>query len=318
MMERLRESKWVYILCSVALALLFWMYVRVTVDPTDTQTIRNVRVVQTGTSVLTSQGLTVSGISDETVDLQVEAPSSVITNLLRYRGDIYVPLDVSRCVEGENRVALGQPVWPTNFSTEGLVLRERDPATVTVTVEELYTSTFDVEFQLDGQVADGYQMGLPAIEPATVTVSGSVEEVSQVARVVAVLTNENLSERYAGDLPLTLLDSAGNPLTDLSVTLSADSAYVVVPVVVEREVELTVNFVPGGGATQDDITFDIEPSTITVSGAEEDMANLTQLSIGSVDLSMVVGTNTFSFPISLDPSLENVSGETTATVTVTV
>ena len=56
MMDRLRESKWVYILCSVALALLFWMYVRVTVDPTDTQTIRNVRVVQTGTSVLTSQG----------------------------------------------------------------------------------------------------------------------------------------------------------------------------------------------------------------------------------------------------------------------
>ena len=49
MMDRLRESKWVYILCSIALALLFWMYVRVTVDPTDTQTIRNVRVVQTGT-----------------------------------------------------------------------------------------------------------------------------------------------------------------------------------------------------------------------------------------------------------------------------
>ena len=185
-------------------------------------------------------------------------------------------------------------------------------------MEELYTSTFEVEFQLDGQVADGYQMGLPAVEPETVTVSGSVEEVSQVARVVAVLTSENLSEQYAGDLPLTLLDSAGNPLTDLSVTLSADSAYVVVPVVVEREVELTVNFIPGGGATEDDITFDIDPRTITVSGAEEDMANLTQLSIGSVDLSRVTGTNTFNFPISLDPSLENVSGETTASVTVTV
>ena len=72
------------------------------------------------------------------------------------------------------------------------------------------------------------------------------------------------------------------------------------------------------GATEDDITFDIDPRTITVSGAEEDMANLTQLSIGSVDLSRVTGTNTFNFPISLDPSLENVSGETTASVTVTV
>ena len=32
------------------------------------------------------------------------------------------------------------------------------------------------------------------------------------------------------------------------------------------------------------------------------MANLTQLSIGSVDLSRVTGTNTFNFPISLDPA----------------
>ena len=318
MMDRLRESRWVYVLCSIILALLFWMYVRVTVDPTDTQTIRNVRVVTTGTSVLTSQGLTVAGTSDETVDLRVEAPSSVITNLLRYRDDIYVTLDVSRCTLGENRVTLSQPTWPTNFNTDDVVVLERNPSSITVTVEELYTSTFNVEFQLNGQVAEGYQMGVPAIEPATVTVSGPVEEVSRVSRVVAVLNNENLSEQYTGDLPLTLLDSEGNPLTDLSVTLSAQTAYVVVPVVVEREVELVVNFLPGGGATTDDITYSIEPSTITVSGSEEDMASLTQLSIGSVNLSQVVGTNTFTFPISLDPSLENVSGETTATVTVTV
>lgn len=317
MMERLHDSKWVYILLSLLLAVMFWMYVRLEVDPEDSTTIHNVPVELTGTNVLTGQGLTVTGISAETVDLRVSATVSVIDNLIRYRDDIYIPLDVSRLTEGENRLTY-QPKWPENFNTSDVVLQSKDPGTITVTVGKLYTSTFNVDFRLDGQVAEGYQMGTPSIEPVTVTVSGSAEEVSQVAKVVAVLQNENLDQRFAGDLPLTLLDSQGNPLTDLNVTLSSDTAYVVVPVVVEKEVKLTVNFQNGGGATVDDITYDIEPKTITVSGEESDINNLTELSIGSIDLAKVVGSNSFTFPISLDPSLENVSGETDATVTVTV
>lgn len=317
MMERLHDSKWVYILLSLCLALMFWMYVRLEVDPEDSTTIHNVPIELTGTNVLTGQGLTVTGISTETVDLRVSATVSVIDNLIRYRDDIYIPLDVSRLTEGENRLTY-QPKWPENFNTSDVVLQGKDPGTITVTVGKLYTSTFNVDFRLDGQVAEGYQMGTPTIEPTTVTVSGSAEEVSKVAKVVAVLENENLDQRFAGDLPLTLLDSQGNPLTDLNVTLSSDTAYVVVPVVVEKEVKLTVNFQNGGGATTDDITYDIDPKTITVSGEESDINNLTELSIGSIDLAKVVGTNTFTFPISLDPSLENVSGETDATVTVTV
>lgn len=317
MMERLHDSKWVYILLSLLLAVMFWMYVRLEVDPEDSTTIHNVPIELTGTNVLTGQGLTVTGISTETVDLRVSATVSVIDNLIRYRDDIYIPLDVSRLTEGENRLTY-QPKWPENFNTSDVVLQGKDPGTITVTVGKLYTSTFNVDFRLDGQVAEGYQMGTPTIEPTTVTVSGSAEEVSKVAKVVAVLENENLDQRFAGDLPLTLLDSQGNPLTDLNVTLSSDTAYVVVPVVVEKEVRLTVNFQNGGGATEDDITYDIDPKTITVSGEESDINNLTELSIGSIDLAKVVGTNTFTFPISLDPSLENVSGETDATVTVTV
>lgn len=41
-----------------------------------------------------------------------------------------------------------------------------------MTVEKLYTSSFNVEFQLKGTVADGYQAGTAAINPETVVVSG--------------------------------------------------------------------------------------------------------------------------------------------------
>lgn len=315
-MARLKESRWGYILLSIVLAVIFWLYVRASVDPTQATTLHNVRVELAGVNVLTSQGLTVSSFT-ERVDVQVEAPTSVLTNLRRFQDNMSVRLDVSRCVEGENKLEW-DPRLPTNFNVDDVVIQDKSPSTITVTVEKLYNKTVDVEFWLDGRVASGYQMGTPAIEPESVVVSGPVDQVNRVAKAAAVLEDNDLDERFAGDLPLTLLDSQGNALTDLEVTLSADTAYVVVPVVVTKEVDLTVDILAGGGASMEDAIVSIDPQKIVVSGAEADLDGLEEISLGSIDLSDVVGTNTFSFAITLDPRLENVSGIDTAQVTVTV
>ena len=314
MMAKLKESRWVYVVLSILLAIVFCSYIRAAVDPSGTINIHNVRVEITGAGVLASQGLAVSEISPQTVELPVEGPTSARSNLLRNRSGLYVRVDVSSCVEGVNTLRY-RPVFPEGINTDDL---SAPSSTVTVTVEKLYSKTFDVQFRLDGRVAGDYQMGLPAIEPATVTVSGPVDQVNQVDKVAAILEVEELSERFAGDLPLTPLDKQGKPLTDLELTLSADTAYVVVPVVVTKKVDLTVNIQPGGGAAADDAVVRIEPESITVSGAEADLDALEEISLGSISLATVVGTNTFSFPIELDPSLTNESGLTTAEVTVTV
>lgn len=317
MMEHIRESKWLNILMSVLLAVLFWLYVRAELDPSQTSWFYHVPVEITGSTVLTRQGLTVANLSQSTVDLRIEGPASVLDSLSRSRKDLSVTLDVSKCTEGENKLVY-TPNWPVNINTDSIVTIDRDPETITVTVEKLYTSSFNVEFQLKGTVADGYQAGTAAINPETVVVSGPAEQVSRVKKVVAVLETEDLDQRFAGDLPLILLDENGEQITDAEVTLDSPTAYVVLPVVVVKDIPLTVNFQPGGGATIDDITYEINPKSLMVSGAESDMESLSEISLGSVDLSKVVGTNTFTFPIDLDASLENVTGSTSATVTVTV
>ena len=317
MMGRLKESRWVFVLLSILLAIIFWFYVRATVDPDGTTSIHNVRVETTGTNVLTSQGLTISSISPQTVELRVEGPTSVRTRLLQHRSSLYMLADVSRCAEGENVVRC-KPILPENYNWDELSLTDQEPASLTVTVEKLYSQSFDVHFQLSGKVAKGYQMGTPAVEPGQVIVSGPVEQVEQVEQVAAILKTEELKERFAGDLPLVPLDKQGKPLTDLEITLSAETAYVVVPVVVSKTVELTVDVVAGGGASAEDAKIDIEPKTIVVSGSEADLEGLEKIFLGKIDLSDVVGTNTFPFAITLDPRLENVSGIGTAQVTVTV
>ena len=168
-------------------------------------------------------------------------------------------------------------------------------------------------------MAKGYQAGTPTIDPVNVTISGAVEQVNRVARAVVVLEAKDLKEQYTGDLPIRLLDANGDELKDLEVELSSETAYIVYPIVVVKEIPLTVNIIAGGGATRENISEPlIVPSKITVAGTQEDIDHLTEISLGSIDLSKVVGTSNFTFTIDLDPSLENVTGITEAKVTVTV
>ncbi len=315
MIDRLKESKTFYICLSVLLATMFWMYVRQVEDPVMGGTVWNVPVELTGETVLASQGLAVAEISHDTVDLKVDAPASVLENLSRK--NVSAMLDVSKCVAGENTLYY-TPKVASNVNTDGTTWVGQAPEFIKVRVEKLDAKTFPVEFQLHGSVAEGYQVGTAAIEPESITVSGPVDQVSQVAKVVAVLEVEELAEQYTGNLPLTLLNAKGEVLSDLEVSLDAESVYVVLPLVVIREIDLTVHLVDGGGATEQNATYKIEPEQITVSGPAEAMEGLVELSLGSVDLGKVNGTKVISFPISLQPQLKNVSGISTANVTVTV
>lgn len=315
-MAGLRDQKWAYVLLSILLAVFLWLYVRAEKDPTIESTYRGVQVQVTGGSVLASKGLTLSDLSADTVSVTIEAPASVQANL--NRRNITAVVDISR-IETVGSHALTYDVnLPVNINTEGAVVLLKEPESIEVTVGKLFSNTLPIEFRHKGSVAKGYQAGTPTISPVNVTISGSVDQVSQVDRVVAVLEAKELSGRFAGDLPLKLLDANGKELTELDVEMNTMSAYVVYPVVVTKEIPLKVNYIPGGGAAEDDITPLILPKSIMVSGDKEDIESLTEIYLGSVDLSKVVGTSSFSFPITLDPSLENVTGISEATVTITV
>ena len=315
MIERLKENRTFYICLSIFLAILFWLYVREVEDPVMDGTVWNVPIEVTGESILATQGLAVAEISADTADFKVKAPASVLESLSRK--NVSATLDVSKCIAGDNTLYYA-PKVASSVNADNVTWMEQSPESVTVRVEKLDSKTFDIEFQLRGSVAPGYQAGTVAIEPSTITVSGPVDQVSQIAKAAAVLEVSELSEQYTGNLPITLFNAKGEELRDLEVTMDIESVYVVLPVVVVREIDLTVKLVAGGGATDKNAEFKIDPESIIVAGTADAMEGLTTLSLGSIDLSKVTGTKVISMPINLQSKLENVSGIPTANVTVTV
>lgn len=315
MIDRLRESRWFYILLSVLLAVLIWMYIRDVENPTQEGTYYGIEIQISGERVLEERGLTVASISQKTVNVTVNAPISVHNDL---RGNITATVDVSQCTEPGEYQLTCTPKLPSNIDTTGAYFPD-SAQVVTLVIDNLAIETKTLELKLEGSVADGYQAGAPVFDPETVELSGTAEQLAQVSRAVVILEADGLKQSYSGRLPITLLDENDEPITDTNISLSEETAYLTLPVGVMKEVPLTVSFIPGGGATGDgDVEVDIQPKTINVIGTEEAVAGLTEISLGSIDLSTVLDTSVITMPIRLSSALDNASGITEAQVTVTI
>lgn len=316
MINRLRESRWFYILLSILLAVLVWMYIRDVENPAQDSTYYGVEIQLAGERVLEERGLTVAALSQKTVNIKVTAPISVLNDL--NPDNITASIDVSQCsAPGEYQLTC-TPKLPSNVDTSGAYFPDAAQV-ITVTIDNLATETKNLELKLEGSVADGYQAGTPVFDPETVELSGTAQQLAEISRVVVILEAEDLKATYTGRLPITLLDKNDNPIADTNVSLSEESAYLTLPVGVMKEVPLTVSFIAGGGATGDgDVDVEIQPKTITVIGSEDAVAGLTEISLGSIDLATVLDTSVITMPIRLSTALDNASGITEAQVTVTV
>jgi YbbR domain-containing protein len=87
-------------------------------------------------------------------------------------------------------------------------------------------------------------------------------------------------------------------------------------VLATAEIPLSVNFIYGGGATEENVTYMISESTIMISGNRDDMAGIEEIELESIDLSEVQSGDEIVRKIPLANELNNLSGYSEVTVTV--
>lgn len=318
--KKITDSRWFYIVISLLLAFILWIYVGKEANPIKTSTLSNVQVVYSGLEKLEERGLMISEGADQTVALRIRARSDVWARL--NQGETTVTIDVSGITEpGEQNVTITSRniSYPRSITaTDSIELQYTSPGAVTFTVSKWASKDVDVRGVFEGSIADGYQRGEFSMAPEKVTVSGPQELVEQVDYARVTVTQTDMNATYSQDTGYTLIDYDGNPIFADELETEPETVLVTLPVEKLKEVELTVDIIPGGGATADDVEIDIEPKTIMVSGSDEDLENLDSISLGEIDLADVFGSLTQSMPIQLDSVLTNVSGITEAKVAVTV
>lgn len=314
-----KGSKPLYIVLSIVIAVCLWAYVR-NVDNSDRQvTYSNIPVTFVGEDVLNSKGLMlVSGSGKGTISLELQGKWDVLSRLRR--DNITITAELSRIsAEGEYNLAYDIAL-PNTVSSDSVSVLDRNPFYVSVSVTKRETRQIPLKGVFTGSVAKGYQAEEFVFQPSAIEISGEIDLVNQVAYAQVELNRENLAETVREEMSYTLMDADGQPIEDKAVSASPATVGVTLPVVMVKEVPLTVDLISGGGAQADseNVEVSFSPETIMLSGSEDDLAAYTSINLGSVDLAKVIGSDTFTFPVPLGQEVQNVSGVQEAQVKVTV
>ena len=313
----MKRNKIISLLLAVVIALSLWVYVVTTVTPEDSQWIRNIPVTFANEDGLFSdRNLTLTQGRNATVDLKVYGKRQDLLKLSN--SNITITADLAD-VLGPGEWQLRYTVeMPETVSDNDISIEARSTYEVDVQVDLLSVKEIPVQAVFQGSVADGYVQDPIELEYDTLEISGPQDQVSQVDHAQVVLERTNLSKTVSDSLAYTLVDADGNEIASDEIHCSVDKIGVMMTVSLVKDLPLTVQFIDGGGATEEHVVSSIEPSTITVKGSAEDLEGMNSLNIGNIDLS-TVPTNTAytgTFNIVLPDNLTNMTGEETADVTV--
>ena len=157
------------------------------------------------------------------------------------------------------------------------------------------------------------------MEPSTVTLYGPSAELDKIESACVYIDRQGISATIGPmNSNFTLLNADGKPVSPESVTSSQDTVSVTVPVMMNKELPLTVNLIGGAGATTQNTVVTIEPKTIQVAGSTATLEDMNQIVIGTVDLTDFAESLDTTFTITLDNNLRNLTGTTEAEVHVVV
>lgn len=311
-----RSSRRFNIALSLLIAISLWFYVINVENPSGETSIPAIPVAVQGVDILADQGLLVTDLSRDTVTLKAVGKRKTFLKL--YKSDLALSVDVST-ITGPGEYMLTGKVTPDYLRTDSSVtLSEKDSFAITVTVKKKASREIPVVGEFHGTLAAGYDRDPIQTNPAKIEVSGPEDVMASIEKAVVVLNGESVKETLRVQESFVLLDKAGEVVKEENLTCSTELVEATLPVMKLYEVPLTVELRPGGGADAEDAELTIAPASIKLTGSDEALAQLTSISLGEIDLAEVFSSKSKVFSIPLPEGAKSRSGETEATVTLSL
>ena len=297
------------ILCVLA-AIILWFYVVMTDTTTDEKVFSGISVDIRGRDrIEDTLGLTIISGYDLTVDVTVKGPRVDINRLTV--DDVKAYIDM-KTVDGAGEYTLPIRTSLPNGITAGSLSANY----MTVYVDKRTTISVPVKIVTSQVIEADFTMGTPEPSIETVNVSGPEEVLRTIDHAEASFDLGRGSKTLISTGKLTLVDANGNEINDPYVRLQTSEVTVRFPVYIYRDFDLKVDTKYGYyDSTNSRIT--ISPASIQVRGDPDVISSMDSVSLGQIDEKKITGDETKTMAIMLPDGVENLSGTTTATVTIT-
>lgn len=313
MEKKILDSKALYVVLSIIIAVTMWVYVASMDGSEREETIYNIPIQFVNEDALEARNLMIVGETPK-VSVTVRALPKVIVEL--NNENIIAQVDVSTITAPNENQTMGYTIKYPEELEDAIVQVDRNPANVSFAVEKYVVSNVRIEGKLVGSVAEDYMEDGFVFEPEQLEVSGRADLVNQIACARVTVYGEELTESISGDFSYELISNSGEILEDIDVECAVDAISTTFRVLATKDVQLTLDYISGGGATGANVKATINPSTITVAGSKKAVDSITQINLGTVDLSELRDGAILTFSIPLANELISVSGETEAAVTI--
>lgn len=311
------NSRIFWAVVSLLASVLLWVYVTTTQGDVSEQTYEGVSVVFNGEDTLReNEGLVMSNVSANSVNVRIRATRRELSKLTS--SNIVAYVDVSKFTSAGMYNQSVSIQFPLGSNTSSISVTATSPKSISFDLEKTSSKTVEIKGKFTGTVAEGFAEQPMQFSPQTVTLDGPSSELEKVAYAWVEVSRDNIDKTIQISSAYKLMDADGKELSLSNVTSDPSAVSVTVPVTATKEVPLTIDLAEGGGATAQNAKITCAPATITVAGDAETLAGLNKISLGTVDLASFAESYQDSFKIVLDNGVTNVTGITTAKVTVQI
>lgn len=316
-MKKLYDSRSFWMIVSLLASLAIWVYVTSMESTEFTQTFYGVEVELVGEENLRdNKNMVITDLDTSTVTVRITGPRRIVAGL--DVSDLKACVDVSKLSRSAYTTQQYYISYPDGTDTTNINDSNKSPSTVSFMVSPLNTKTIQVRGSFDGSLAEGYTAETPVFEPATITVAGADANLKDVSYAWVTFGKDNVDSTYKVETGFTLMNEQGEECSTVGLTCSEDVVTATLPLLLVKEVPLSVDVIEGAGATKANTKIKIEPDRITLAGDSATLTGMNKLVLDTIDLSDFEKTFSMTYTIPIDNEMNNLTGVTEAKVTVEI
>lgn len=279
---------------SVLLAIVVWIYILYIVNPVNENSYDRIEVAFAYPGSVPERNGLMYLMTDNNLTVSVKVSGSRSKLMRLSAEDIRATLNMDSVVSaGTYNISVNVSVYDSDIS-----VTEIYPQSFTIEFAERKTKTVPVELDASGELPEGYMITGQSFSPKEVTISGPAATISEIDRVTIPISQTNVREDIIGSYDISLLNALGENIDRKYLTISDEKIETVINIQYYKELPLTVDARNVSGGTESYITTSVTPQTVTAIGSEKVLAELSEVSLGTLDTGTLLrsGDHIFTLP----------------------
>lgn len=313
------KEKLIRLLLSVLIAFGLWVYVVTVVSPESEATFHNIQVkpVYGSEEVLQNKGLMLTSAELPTITVRLRGNRADLNGLKN--ADITAEVDLSKINSA------GEQALSINVDFKGsFEIVSQELSSVTVRVAEWTTKEVPVVIDYIGAVGFDYidYRDERLLDNENITLTGPKEQVDQITQALVTVDLTDRTESITNEsYEYLLCDDGKNAVDTMGITVNVNEVKLTMKIQRVKEIQLVVNVIYGGGATEENTMVVLNQPTIKVSASNAVLDTLgDKMILGTVKLAEIQENTTLEYnleDILSKLGVDNISGVKKVEVDIT-